>query len=88
MATRFRFGLAPVFIFTVLACVMAASAYYLVNADWRLEGDQVESNRPLPLFFVVFTLAVPCVLVVVLSLIVRISRWRKPRNQQKDDDPK
>lgn len=87
MATRFRFGLGPIFLITVLVCVMAASGYYLVNADWKLEGADVETNAPLPLLFVLFTLSVPCLLVVVISILVRISRWRKQQKQEQDEAP-
>lgn len=85
MASRYRFGLAPLFLLMIPACAMAASGYYLVSSGWLLESDAAKDNPITLLPFIAFTAASPCILMVVLGFLYRIMQWNAP--SRREDEP-
>ena len=69
---RPRFGIRTMLLVMLVACVTASSGFYLVRS---LD----ERGRSAHLVFLLFTLAAPMLLVVVLSAIRRIAVRRKRR---------
>jgi hypothetical protein len=70
-----RFDLATLMLVMLVFSVMGAAGYYLVSA--------LRTGTPLKAVFIIFTLAAPMVLLVVLSCLQRLLRWwadyRQPR---------
>ncbi len=62
-----RFGIFGLFLVTLVFCVMAASGYYLVQAQ--------DATHTVRLKFVLFVCACPIILVAVVSLIRRAVLW-------------
>ena len=61
-----RFGIAEMMLATMILCVMAAAFSYLRSA--------IQNNRGRPVF-VIFTLASPIALVLVLSAYIGLKKW-------------
>lgn len=61
-----RFGIAEMMLAMLVLCVMAAAGSYLKLA--------IDNNRGRPIF-VIFTLASPIALVLVLSAYLALKRW-------------
>lgn len=68
---RFRFSIGTIMLITVVFGVMAAAGRQFVRAV-----HQGTSPRAL---FVIFTLAAPMIVLVVLSLICQVTGWLGPR---------
>jgi len=82
----FRFGLGAMMLVMLVASVMGAAGYYLVQGlgagKDRLSLSEITTQRLTPGFhfgFVLFTVAAPVVLLVLTSLAVSVVRWIRSR---------
>ena len=62
-----RFGLGSMLLMMLVFSVMAASGFYFIQA--------LSGNRGAQLAFILFTLATPLLLVVVVSLVRSLAQW-------------
>lgn len=65
-----RFGIAEMMLTVMILCVMGAAGGYLRNAVENNNGRAV---------FVIFTLAAPIALVLVLSMYLSLKRWLRTK---------
>lgn len=65
-----RFGIAEMMLTVMILCVMGAAGGYLRNAIENNHGRAV---------FVIFTLAAPIALVLVLSTYLSLKRWLRTK---------
>ena len=65
-----QFGIAEMMLAMMIFCVMAAAGSYLRSA--------IQNDRGRPVF-VIFTLASPIALVVILSAYTALKRWLRDR---------
>ena len=65
-----RFGIAEMMLTVMILCVMGAAGGYLRNAFENNNGRAV---------FVIFTLAAPIALVLVLSMYLSLKRWLRTK---------
>ena len=72
-AWRPRFGIGGIMLITLVCSVMAASGYYLVQAQQKQAGDS-SANR---LGFMLFTLSAPMLVLIVVSLIWSLTNRRR-----------
>lgn len=70
---RARFGLRALLLIMLVCSIAAAGGSYLMQA---LRGG----TRGAQLVFLLFSLAGPVVLLLLLSLPARLAEWRRPRN--------
>lgn len=68
------FTLPGLFIITLVASVMAAAGFYLARG--------IETGRQRQLAFLLFTLAAPVLLIVLVSSAVRLLNWFKRRQNR------
>ena len=67
-----RFGIRGIFLVTLVVCVMAAGGYYL--------GQALRGGRPFQLVFILFTLASPLLVLVLVSVVrALLQRTRRRR---------
>ena len=66
-----RFGMGTILLLMLVVCVMAAAASYFVRYIGAVRG-----GREFQLLFILFTLAAPLLLVVIVSLFQSLFRRR------------
>lgn len=77
---RFRFGLATVLVIMLVVAVIATGAGYLVRAA-RLDAHKSDAAFSVQLDFLLFTLASPVLVMILLSLGRRLVLWlNRPRS--------
>ena len=69
-----RFGLGSMLLVMLVFSVMAASGYYFIQA--------LSGNRGAQLAFILFTLATPLLLVVLVSLLRSLVSWLSGRRRR------
>lgn len=67
------FTFTALLVITMVASVMAAAGYYLARG--------IESGRQQQFAFILFTLAAPVLLIVLISTLVRLLDWVKRRDR-------